>query len=114
LSDKSKIEWREITCQPFLFDQHAEKQTLDALLDELPKRIYSVGDNGISFDELFKSVTNGTPATSLIVKQAFARLRSEGEIEIRDYTGLTRRSSITNRSDILRPTKQRPMFRQYD
>jgi three-Cys-motif partner protein len=104
----------EITCQPFLFDQAAMKLTLDALLNDLPKRIHAFGSDGVSFNEFFKAVTNGTPATSHIMKQAFAILRSEGEIEIRDQTGLTKRSSILNRADILRATRNRSLFRLDD
>jgi three-Cys-motif partner protein len=100
----------DITCQPFLFDQDAMKLTLDALLDQLPKRIYAFGGNGVSFNQFFKDVTNGTPATSLIMKKAFAILRSEGEIEIRDETGFTKRSSIQNKADILRATGHRSLF----
>jgi hypothetical protein len=101
----------EITSQPFLFDQDAKKLTLDALLNELPQRIHAFGGNGVSFNEFIKNVTNGTPATSVIIKEAFAILRSEGEIEIRDQTGLTKRSKIQNRGDILRATDQRSLFR---
>jgi hypothetical protein len=100
----------QITAQPFLFDQDSMKLTLDAMLDELPKRIHASGGNWVSFNEFFKEVTNGTPATSQIMKDAFAILLRKGEIEIRDRTGLAKRSSIQNSADILKATKQRSLF----
>jgi three-Cys-motif partner protein len=101
----------EITSQPFLFDQQAKTLTTEALLDELPKRIDAFGGNGVSFDQFFKSVTNHSPATSIIVKQSLAILRREDEIEIRDQTGLTKRPSIQNKTDILRATGRPSLFR---
>jgi hypothetical protein len=101
----------KLTSQPFLFDMEAEKLTMGALLDGLPRRIHAFGGNGISFNQYFKEVTNGTPATSRIMKDAFAILRREGEIEIYNQTGLTKRSSIQNKADVLRPTKRPSLFR---
>jgi len=96
----------EITCQPFLFDHEAEKLTIGALYEDVPKQIHAFGSNGVSFDQFFRNVTNRTPATSFLLKKAIKELQKDGRIDIRDQTGLGKRSSIREGSDILRKPAQ--------
>ena len=81
------------------------------MADELPNRIHAFGRNGVSFDEFFKSVTNTTPATSAILKEAIKTLQRDGEIEIRDKDGLKKQTSIQNNEDVVTPAARPSIFR---
>ena len=99
----------KITGQPFLFDQDAREHTMESLLNDLPGRIRETKD-GVEFGDFFARVTNETPATSDLLKSVLTILRKEGIIEIRAFDGLTRRSGIQNRTDIIKPSSQPSLF----
>jgi three-Cys-motif partner protein len=95
---------------PFLFDDNALERTNEKLLDQLPERL-SQHKDGITFDSFFSTLTNETPATSDIIKANLAILLSEGQIEIRDETGLTKRESgVQHRNDVIKWKPQRVWF----
>jgi three-Cys-motif partner protein len=95
---------------PFLFDDNALERTNEKLLDQLPERL-SKHKEGITFGSFFSTMTNETPATSDIIKANLAILLSEGQIEIRDETGLVKRESgIQHRNDVIMWRPQRVLF----
>lgn len=99
-----------ISGQSFLFDDIALTRTKESLVGQLPERISRHGD-GITFSTFFAELTNETPATSDIIKAALADLLIEGEIEIRDETGLVQRQSgVQRRSDVLKRSAQKSLF----
>ncbi len=94
----------------FRFDEIAHKSTHECLLDELPERLSGFKD-GITFGDLFAELTNETPATSEIMKEALAAIHKECIIEIRDKSGLVKRQAgIQHRTDIIKPSNQRLLF----
>ena len=94
----------------FLFDDNALARTNESLLDQLPGRLAQF-DDWISFNSLFSALTNETPATREIIKAVLGVLLREGQIEIRDETGLTRRQSgIQQWNDLIRRSDQRLLF----
>jgi three-Cys-motif partner protein len=100
----------KVAGHPFLFDDNALQRTNERLLDQLPERL-SQHKNGITFASLFSMLTNETPATSDIIKTNLAILLSEGQIEVRDETGLVKRHSGVQRgTDVLKWTPQRVLF----
>jgi hypothetical protein len=101
----------KVTAQPFLFDEAALARTHESLLGELPERIFQQGD-GITFSQLFAKLTNESPATSAIMKDAIAVMLKDGEIEIRDKTGnVKRQSGVQHGTDVLKPKPQRTFYR---
>lgn len=91
---------------PFLFDENALERTNETLLDQLPERL-SLHKDGVTFADLFESLSNETPATSEILKANLAVLLSEGQIEIRDEKGLVKRhSGVVRGNDVIKRTTQ--------
>jgi three-Cys-motif partner protein len=100
----------EVARHPFLFDDTALERTNEKLLDQLPERLFQHKD-GIRFGRFFSTLTNETPATSDIIKANLAILLGEGQIEIRDETGLVRRESgVQHPNDVVKWKPQRVLF----
>lgn len=94
----------------FRFDEIARASTHDCLMDELPERLFGFKD-GITFSKFFSGLTNETPATSEILKEALAQMLREGIIDVRDKTGSVKRhAGIQHHSDVIRPSTQRRLF----
>jgi hypothetical protein len=100
----------KITGQPYLFDESARALTHESLMDQLPARLFTFKD-GIAFADFFSGLTNETPATSEIIKEAIAKMLSEGIISVRDKTGLKKRhAGILHRTDLIKPSSQPLLF----
>jgi three-Cys-motif partner protein len=92
----------------FGFDELALRNSIDALCEELPRRLRDeFGDT--SFIDLFSALANETPATRRIFKYALHELHGSNEVVIRDKTGLTYRkgkSKMTRTSSSFLPTRR--------
>lgn len=85
----------------YRFDELAKAATLEALVEDLPRRLRETGE-ATSFLELFKSVANETPATQRILRESIRSLHQEGLILVRDESGQTsRRSGIQSPKDVI-------------
>lgn len=105
-----KVTGQGLLLPEFRFDEIARATTYECLVTELPERI-SKFDGGVTFAELFASLTNETPATSEIIKAALGEMHRHGEIHIRDETGLViRQAGIQHRTDVITISKQRRLF----
>ncbi len=93
----------------FRFDGGAREECKSALVDELPKRIADNYQGGLLFNDFFAAITNETPATSEIMKDALRQLAKEGIVEILDKGGKKKRR-ITSGSDTLRYSRQKRLF----
>ena len=76
----------------FEFDDVARKASVEALMIDILKIVYA-HEEGISYEALFSSTCNGTPAYSSIYKEALGQLGLQKEIEIIGADGSIRRSS---------------------
>lgn len=95
----------------FCFDDPAAEASVAALMEQLPRIIYS-SEGGISFGELFATTCNTSPADSRKYKQALATLVKEKEIEIVTSAG-GRRSKpnrITEKDQLLPPRQRNFLF----
>jgi three-Cys-motif partner protein len=92
---------------PFGFDSFAAEETRLALLDQLPRRLNTLGD-GVRFGAFFDSVVNETPATKQMIANGVRDLTIEKELEVRTSDGRKRRDGVIVQDDdiVLRP-KQR-------
>ena len=103
-----------VTGQPmfaeFAFDRLARQRTEDALMEDLPQRLATIGD-GMSFDEFFAQTTNETPATSEILKGVVRDLSRDGELIIYDKSGTRRRrNSVIQNGDRLVRSRQKRLL----
>lgn len=90
----------------FSFDEIANKQTLQSLVNEMPELIHDSVD-GISFGEFYKNVSNSTPATSEHIRECAEILIEGKELEIKSVDGKQRRSAKTIKdTDIVTLPKQ--------
>lgn len=90
----------------FCFDDHAAKQSVRALMEQLPRLIYAYQD-GILFGQLFAATCNTSPADSAKYKEALMELAKQREIEIISQDGCHRQKAGTiTDSDKLRLPRQ--------
>ncbi|WP_425618516.1 three-Cys-motif partner protein TcmP [Anatilimnocola sp. NA78] len=106
----------KITNQPqlpgFYFDETALVSSQEELLEQLPTRLHQFKD-GISFEDFFAHLTNETPVTLEIMKSVLNELAVAGVLHVKDQSGSTqRRAGIVHASDILKPSRQKRLFRQ--
>lgn len=73
--------------QAFGFDKSARDQTIETLLEQLPRRIREKFPRGVSFGDLYASVCNETPASMDILREPIDCLCREGELEKRGADG---------------------------
>ena len=94
----------------FEFDNVAKDASIDALMQQLPRLIYS-HDDGVSFGELFAKTCNTSPASAAIYRDAIEKLIEEKIIEVIGDDGAHRRSGqqIKAKDQIL-PPRQRGLF----
>ncbi|MCA9100414.1 MAG: three-Cys-motif partner protein TcmP [Planctomycetales bacterium] len=94
----------------FYFDDTAFASSHDALLDQLPEKLYDLSD-GMPFGELFSALTNECPVTAEIMKNVLGDLSKEGIVEVRDKTATTtRRVGVQHDTDIIIPSRQKRLF----
>ncbi len=108
--DDIRIAGEQLPLAEFRFDEQAHRATHECLMEELPARLFTFTD-GITYEQLFSRLTNETPATSEIIKAALAVMLAGGEIDIRDATGLVKRTAgIQHSTDVIKPSGQRLLF----
>jgi three-Cys-motif partner protein len=103
-----------VTGQPyfpgFYFDGKARALTKEALCEELPKLIC---DNFqcVDFKSLFSSISNGTPATSQILREVLHELANDSRVTIKDEScSKLRRAGIQHESDVIYVHRQTRLF----
>lgn len=94
----------------FEFDDIARDASIESLMEQIPRLVYA-DDSGLSFGELFAKTCNGTPATSLIYKEALGHLVDHNVVNIIGIDGESRRSwSQIRDSDRIVAPQQRSLF----
>jgi hypothetical protein len=76
----------------FEFDAPARAKSISALMAQIPKIIYA-HDDGVTYESLYVSTCNESPASSAIYQEAIAQLIAHGIIEVRGAEGERRRSA---------------------
>lgn len=95
----------------FGFDSLAEVQTRRALMEQLSVRVQRDWPSGVSFDQLFKTLTNETPATREMLRDAVTQLCKEGDLAKRGAEGQTRRdSTAVLDKDVIERSRQIRLF----
>jgi three-Cys-motif partner protein len=82
----------------FCFDDVAYKQSINALIAQIPHLVYT-RENGIFFGELFSITCNGSPASAEIYKKAIEYLIRCKDIDVFSKDGSSRQSANTIRDD---------------
>jgi len=94
----------------FEFDNIAKEASISALMQQLPRLIYS-HDEGVSFGELFAKTCNTSPASATIYREAIEKLIEEKIIEVIGDDGAHRRSGLQVKAkDQILPPRQRGIF----
>jgi three-Cys-motif partner protein len=91
----------------FSFNKSAREQTIDALISDLPRRIQEQFPDGVSFDKLYASVCNETPASPVMIGEAIA---ASCELESVTPKDRARRIADIDGADIVRLSAQRRLF----
>lgn len=76
----------------FEFDDVARKSSINALSEQIPRRIYE-NDNGLMFENLFSSTCNHSPASAEIYRESIGILIDQRLIEVISKEGVRRRSA---------------------
>jgi hypothetical protein len=76
----------------FEFDDFARKSSIRSLKEQIPGLIYA-NSEGSSFESLFASTCNHSPASAEIYREAIGQLMEENDVEVRSLNGGKRRSS---------------------
>jgi hypothetical protein len=106
----SDAEWNNQQMLPgFYFDETARIASQDELLTQLPEKVHPFRD-GIPFNELFAKLTNDCPVTADIMKKVLSDLAAEGQLSVKDKTGLVRRKKVIRGSDIIIPSRQTRLY----
>lgn len=94
----------------FEFDDVARITSIMTLSEHIPRLVYA-NDEGISFEVLFATTCNESPASAAIYRESIAHLISEKTIEVVGADGQERRSAKQIKKDdqIIAP-KQRGLF----
>lgn len=92
------------------FDDDAKELTMQKLHSDIPRLIYA-NEHGQSYETLYATTCNDSPATSRIYKDVLGSLAKHGEIEIvgADGTVKTAASQIKD-DDRISPSKQGKLF----
>lgn len=95
----------------FEFDDDADKRTNSKLLLDIPRVIYAE-DDGLSFETLFATTCNDSPATSEHYQKAVATLVEEGELELILPNGTVSKAKSQIKKDvrIIRPRQGKLSF----
>lgn len=94
----------------FLFNDFAEVQSIESMLNEIPRLLHQHKD-GVRFDEFFKDNCNNTPATRAMIESTILKLVDAKEVEVVDDRGNMRgvRTAIQD-DDIIRLARQIMLF----
>lgn len=76
----------------FEFDAPARERSIQALLNQIPKIVYA-HDEGVTYESLYVSTCNESPATSEIYQASIELLVSHGAVEVHGPYGERRRSA---------------------
>jgi three-Cys-motif partner protein len=94
----------------FEFDIPAREKSVGALMEQIPKVIYA-NDDGLTYESLYVSTCNESPATSEIYQEALSQLVAHGAAAVVGPGGEHRRSAKQIRAtDRIIPPPQRPLF----
>lgn len=94
----------------FEFDSVAREASIDTLMQQVPRLIYS-HDGGTSFGELFAKTCNTSPASAAIYRDTIGKLLDEKIIEVISVDGVHRRSGQqVKATDQILPPQQRGFF----
>lgn len=93
----------------YYFDATAEALTLDALREDLPRYLFERNDD-VDFRTLFSELSNGSPATTEIFRDALRTIVADGLVSVRDKSGLKVRRGVREDTDIITITKQKRLF----
>jgi three-Cys-motif partner protein len=94
----------------FEFDAPAREKSVAALMEQIPKIVFA-HDEGVTYESLYVSTCNESPATSEIYQDAIERLVGHGTVEVLGPAGERRRSARQIRPvDRIVPPLQRTLF----
>ena len=101
----------------FTFDDDAHSRTIAALMEELPRKVFSAykaGEAPPTLLNLFDSVCNETPATKRLISDAIVKLREMKEFEILTSDGRSRpRTQSVEDTDAIMPARIRDLFSSF-
>lgn len=102
----AKIDDEDKVQRGFLFDDLAEKISIETMLEQIPRYLAETKE-GISFDAFFSQRINSTPATKSMIEKTVLQLAHTNEVLIADKNGkiLNRRAKI-NGNDIIKSYPQ--------
>ena len=95
----------------YMFDDDAKKRTREKLHEDIPNLIYA-DDGGLSFETLFATTCNDSPATSSDYREVVANLAKSNEVEIVLPSGktTTAKSLIKGDARIMPPRQRKLVF----
>jgi three-Cys-motif partner protein len=94
----------------FEFDAPAREKSIRALMEQIPKIVFA-HDEGLTYESLYVSTCNESPATGEIYQEAIERLVGHGTVEVLGPAGERRRSARQIRpGDRIVPPLQRTLF----
>lgn len=82
----------ESSQQTFDFGDFARERTLNALNDDLLRRVHDAHGQGITVAALLESVANETPATASMIRQTLFELDRHRQLDVRSRSGRSRKS----------------------
>lgn len=93
----------------FGFGENERKLSIETLMEQIPSLVYSSPGEGLVFDEMFATNCNMSPAHADIHREAIAKLRELGEVEVVSAaTGRTTAAKVQG-SDLIRAPAQRKL-----
>ena len=103
----AKIDDQDKIQRGFLFDDLAEKISIETMLEQIP-RYLAEAKEGISFEAFFAQRINSTPATKAMVEKTVLQLAHANEIVITDENGKIRSPRVAIKStDLIKPYPQK-------
>ncbi|KAB8048656.1 three-Cys-motif partner protein TcmP [Janthinobacterium rivuli] len=94
----------------FEFDTPAREKSISALMDQIPKIVYA-HDEGLTYESLYVSTCNESPATGEIYQDAIGQLVAYGEVQVVGPAGERRRAARQIKpGDRIVPAPQRKLF----
>lgn len=95
----------------FEFDAVARERSVSALMEQIPRIVFA-HDEGVTYESLYVSTCNESPATSEIYQTAISKLTLHGEVAVVGPNGEQRRSARQIRAgDQIVAPPQRSLFR---
>lgn len=91
----------------FEFGEREREDSVRALMEQIPRLVYSAPGEGLVFESMFATHCNMSPAHAELHKEAVSRLRDEQELEVVRDSRVT--SSKIQDGDLIRRPKQSNM-----